>query len=91
MKSLPIALMASMLLAALPFAVADHAPCHVHAPQEGMAHPLRTGHYIMVSLEDTRKIGEWVDSNGIPGLQTSACLVGGIQVYSRDTPSMVLP
>lgn len=89
MKSLFPALVASLLLA--PVAAATHTGCHNHPPQEGIAHPAKPGHYLMLVASDTAKIGEWAESNGIGGLQTSICSVGSTWVYQADRPSSILP
>lgn len=90
MKSLPILLTASFLLAALPLAGAETTECRIHPPrEETFTHPLTAGRYLKIDVSAPEKLGEWVEMNDRAGLQTEDCGTT-FKFYSKDARSLVL-
>lgn len=85
--------LAGALMIAIPYGAASH---ECDAPkQETIIHPT-SGTYIYVADReaptetDPASIGEWTETNGIEGLQTKQCVVGGHRWFGADTKSDVL-
>jgi len=89
MKVLFALLAISLTAAAIPFALAIPEKCHSEPESEGMRHPTQEGHYIyIVSPEgefEAEKFGEWVDDNGVAGLQTYDCFENGTYMSEPDS------
>lgn len=96
MKPMTILLAASLLTLALPVALADETgdcPQPIEMEQY-IEDPTRPGKYFFIDVTDPQaanRLGEWTESNPLPGLQTQACFEFGMFVYGADTHSAILP
>lgn len=90
MKTIIAMLIASIMLAGTPYALAAHRCDHDGAPSEGIDFPARPGHYLFVDLTQPDKVGEWIEHNGHAGLQTRACFAMGSYRFAADDKVPVL-
>lgn len=90
MKTMTILLSAGLLVALLPLATAEEA-CGRAGTTEAIKHPTRDDAYIYIDATNPSRLGEWVESNRAPGLQTIACVKFGIQHFRADTHTAGLP
>jgi len=89
MKTMTIALAASMLLVAVPFVTAEES-CGRAGATEAIPHPGKAETYLFLDLTQPEKVGEWVESNRSGGLQTVDCFKFGTWRYGPDTKVAVL-
>lgn len=76
MKTLTIALTASLVAVALPFVSAEE-PCGKAGLLEAIDHPTQRGQrYYFLDVTKAAKVGEWAELNRAEGLQTMSCDAG---------------
>lgn len=90
MKFVYCLLTASLLFAAIPYAAAGHRCDHAGAASEGIAHPTKPDRYLYLDVTRPDKVGEWIENNGVGGLQTSACFVLGALRFGSDAKAALL-
>lgn len=93
MKIVAILLLTTSVIAAgMPFALAASCATPPHEELQAVQSALPEGTYLYDSTADgadATKTGVWTEANGLPGLQTSTCRIGGLPVYVKDTKALV--
>lgn len=90
MKTRTILLSAGLLLTLLPLATAEET-CGRAGTTEAIKHPTREDAYIYLDATKPNRLGEWIESNGAPGLQTIDCIKFGIRHFRADVQTAGLP
>ncbi|HET6406010.1 MAG TPA: hypothetical protein VFH78_15325 [Candidatus Thermoplasmatota archaeon] len=73
MKPWTIALAATLVAVSIPLVTAE-AACSRAGITEAVAHPTKAQTYIFFDITQPEKVGEWVEWNKSPGLQTVNCV-----------------
>lgn len=85
MKTWTIMLTAGLVLAALPLVTAE-TPCSRAGSTEAIGYPGEPERYLFLDLTQPSKVGEWIEKNKSPGLQTMPCFsASGALKWGKDT------